>query len=546
MESRPLIEPPPAMDGVLDYKGRPISKPGTGGWSAVCFILGIEMAERVAFNGIMFNLISYMTGPLGQSTASAAVGVAVWSGVSMMLPIVGAFIADSFLTRYSTIILCSLLYVLGLGLLSLSAVLPNICDENADQVACRPSTFSLGLFYFSLYLVAFAESGHRPCVQAFGADQFDEADTNESISRSSFFNWWLFALGMAMAAAFFVLSNVQDNVNWGLGFGIPCVLMGVALIAFLLGSRLYRCYAPKVENPYFRIVEAFAKLSRRQLFSSNKSETETASDSSNQTKFEDVDGSLMARQIEEAKGLLRVFPIWVTCLPFTVITYQCSTLFTKQGATLNRSIASNFQIPPAALQSITSLTYTIFVVVYDLVFVPLARNLTGIPSGITKLQRIGAGFLISVIVMVNAAVVETKRLQTAKEFGLVDEPSSVLPMNIAWLFPQYILMGFAELFAVPGMQEFFYDQMPDGLRSFGVALCLSTFGMGGFVNGILIGVMDKASTVFGGGSWFSNNLNRAHLDYFYWLLAGLELSCFVLFICFAKAYEYKKKGEFDL
>ncbi|KAG0481078.1 hypothetical protein HPP92_011936 [Vanilla planifolia] len=531
------------MDGVLDYKGRPISKLGTGGWSAIYFILGIEMAERVAFNGIMFNLISYMTGPLGQSTASAAVGVAVWTGVGTMLPIAGALIADSFLTRYHTIILSSLLYVLGLGLLSLSTVLPNTCDENADRVACRPSTFSLGLFYFSLYLVAFAESGHRPCVQAFGADQFDEADTNESISRSSFFNWWLFALGIALSASAFILSYVDDNFSWGLGFGIPCILMGIALIAFLMGSRFYRCHALKVENPYVGIVKALATLARRRLFSSDKSEIETAPDSSNQTMFEDGDESLIAHQIVEAKGLLRVFPIWATCLPFTIVTYQYSTFFTKQGATLNRSIGSNFQIPPAALQSITSLTVTIFVGVYDLFFVPSARKLTGIPSGITKLQRIGTGILISVIVMVNAALVETKRLQTAKEFGLVDEPSSVLPMNIAWLFPQYILMGFAELFAIAGMQEFFYDQMPDGLRSFGVALCLSTFGMGGFINSLLIGVIDKASKTFGGDSWFSNNLNRAHLDYFYWLLAFLGLASLALFICFARAYEYKNKRK---
>jgi peptide/histidine transporter 3/4 len=37
-------------------------------------------------------------------------------------------------------------------------------------------------------------------------------------------------------------------------------------------------------------------------------------------------------------------------------------------------------------------------------------------------------------------------------------------------------------------------------------------------------------------------LNRAHLDYFYWLLAGLCVVELVAFFFFSRAYVYKKKG----
>lgn len=154
------------------------------------------------------------------------------------------------------------------------------------------------------------------------------------------------------------------------------------------------------------------------------------------------------------------------------------------------------------------------------------------------LQRSGIGFLLCVVSMVTAAIVEMKRLKTAKEYGLVDMPNVTVPMRVWWLIPQYILLGIADVFAMVGLQEFFYDQIPNELRSVGLSLYLSIYGVGSFLSGFLISIIEETTGGGGKTSWFNNNLNRAHIDNFYWLLAGLSAVELAAFLYFAKSYVY--------
>lgn len=227
----------------------------------------MEVAERIAYYGIQGNMISYLTGPLRQSTATAAENINVWSGTASLLPLLGAFLADSFLGRYRTIILASLVYILGLGLLTLSAMLPSLsnseCQVDNELKSCSPPRSQVILLFISLYLVAIGQGGHKPCVQAFGADQFDEQHPKEHKDRSSFFNWWYFTMCAGCLATLSILNYIQDNLSWVLGFGIPCIAMILALLVFLLGTMTYRFNIQQQdERPFRRIGRVFVAAIR--------------------------------------------------------------------------------------------------------------------------------------------------------------------------------------------------------------------------------------------------------------------------------------------
>jgi dipeptide/tripeptide permease len=68
--------------------------------------------ERIGGVGVSANLIMYLTGPFGLSTAAAAASVNAWGGTVQVLPLVGAIAADSRLGRYRAVVAACVLYLL--------------------------------------------------------------------------------------------------------------------------------------------------------------------------------------------------------------------------------------------------------------------------------------------------------------------------------------------------------------------------------------------------------------------------------------------------
>lgn len=239
-------------------------------------------------------------------------------------------------------------------------------------------------------------------------------------------------------------------------------------------------------------------------------------------------------KVEEMKLILNVIPIWLATLPFGISVAQATTFFIKQGSIMNRDIGNGFLMPPASVFGLAAIGMIISVIFYDKILVPILRRATGNERGIKILQRIGIGMLFSIAMMVVAALVEKKRL------GVVEKnpTKGSLSMSVFWLAPQVLIAGVADGFALVGLQEYFYDQVPDSMRSLGIAFYLSVIGAANFLSSLLITIVDHV-TDKSGRSWFGKDMNSSRIDNFYWLIAAIVTVNLFIYVLVARRYSYK-------
>ncbi|XP_062172538.1 protein NRT1/ PTR FAMILY 8.3-like [Alnus glutinosa] len=578
-EERPLIEDDGALvvqnhdmvagDGSVDVKGRPVMKNSTGKWKACPFILGSGGCERLAFYGISSNLVTYLTSKLHEGTVSASRNVTTWQGTCYFIPLIGGVLADAYWGRYWTMIVFFAVYLLGMCTLTLCASIPALQPaECVDSVCPSATTAQYAVFFIGLYLVALGTGGIKPCIWPFGADQFDDTDPRERGKKGSFFNWFYFFNNVGAFISTSLVVLIQEDVGWGLGYGIPTLVMAIGIAIFFLGTPFYRLQRPG-GSPLTRIFQVLVAAFHKRnvevpedtslLYETQDGRSTIKGsrklDRSDELKcldkaavVSDVDiksGDLFnpwrlctVTQVEELKILVRMFPIWASGIVFSAVYAQMSSLFVEQGKMMDRTIGS-FTIPAASLSSIDIISVVIWVPIYDRGIVPIARKFTGNERGFSELQRMGIGLFVSVLCISAAAIVEIKRLQLAKELGLVDEDVAV-PLSILWQIPQYFMLGAAEVFTFIGQHEFFYEQAPDAMRSLCSALSLLTNSLGNYLSSLILTIVTYLTTKGGNVGWIPDNLNEGHLDYFFWLLAALSFLNMLVYIVFSRKYKQKK------
>ncbi|CAK7342762.1 unnamed protein product [Dovyalis caffra] len=561
VETRGVDEEKWVYDSSVDHKGRIPLRASTGAWKASLFIIAIEFSERLSYFGMATSLIIYLTKVMHQDLKTAAKSVNYWAGVTTLMPLFGGFLADAYLGRFTTVFVSSVVYLLGLILLTMSTLVPSLKACDGAAVCPEPRKVHEVVFFLAIYLISMGTGGHKPSLESFGADQFDENHDEERKEKMSYFNWWNFGLCSGLLLGVTVVVYVQDHVGWGAADVILTAVMALSLVIFIIGRPFYRYQVP-TGSPLTPMLQVLvAAIRKRNLpYPSNPAELYELPKSkedkgrllchTESLKFLDKAAIVEDREygaekqnpwrlatvtkVEEMKLILNLIPIWLATLPFGISVAQTATFFVKQGTMLDRNIGNGFQIPPASVYALAAIGMIVSVTIYEKILVPVLRRATGNERGLKILQRIGFGMLFSISTMVVSALVERKRLGVVEK----DPVKGSLSMSVFWLAPQFIIIGVGDGFTLVGLQEYFYDQVPDSMRSLGIAFYLGVIGAANFLSSLLITTVDHV-TEKNGKSWFGKDLNTSRLDNFYWLLAAMTAANLIVYVFLARRYSYK-------
>lgn len=235
--------------------------------------------------------------------------------------------------------------------------------------------------------------------------------------------------------------------------------MVVALILFIAGKWTYRYQIPK---------NATITLLFKITYDAIKNRTKYGEDPINSPNISDSQRNLIQHQwtdkhwlnfaslkthhhhhddhqthqyslsdIKDMKLVYGVLPIASTAIFYWVIYNQMGTMFVLNGTQMNQEtkiFGLTFSMPSASMNIFNVLSIMLIIPIYDRIIVPFMQKCCNFTP--TMLQRMGAGYVLAVLSMVSAYVIEHKRLALFKDGNILEE--NIVDMSI-WYLIEFLI-----------------------------------------------------------------------------------------------------------
>uniref|UniRef100_A0A8C9U461 Solute carrier family 15 member 2 n=1 Tax=Scleropages formosus TaxID=113540 RepID=A0A8C9U461_SCLFO len=248
-----------------------------------------------------------------------------FSSLCYFTPVLGAIIADSWLGKFKTIIYLSIVYVIGHVIKSIGAI-PSVGDNTVHIV----------LSMAGLVLIALGTGGIKPCVSAFGGDQFEDKHTEE---RRKFFSIFYMSINAGSVLSTLITPILRGDVKcfgndcYALAFGVPAVLMMISLVVFIAGSGLYK-KSPPEGNILLSVCGCIG-------FAVKNRWKRSKHDPKRDHWLNWAEEKYPKRLIEEIKMVLRVLVLYIPLPMFWALFDQQGSRWTLQATRMNLNILLN-------------------------------------------------------------------------------------------------------------------------------------------------------------------------------------------------------------
>uniref|UniRef100_A0A8C2AKC7 Solute carrier family 15 member 2 n=1 Tax=Cyprinus carpio TaxID=7962 RepID=A0A8C2AKC7_CYPCA len=546
---------------------------GTNYPVSIAFIVVNEFCERFSYYGMKAVLTLYFIHYLHWDKNLSTAVYHAFSSLCYFTPLLGAVIADSWLGKFRTVIYLSIVYVIGHVVKSVGAI-PDVGD----------STVHVVLSMLGLVLIAFGTGGIKPCVAAFGGDQFDEEHTEE---RRKFFSIFYMSINAGSVLSTIITPILRGDVKcfggdcYALAFGVPAALMVIALVVFIAGSGLYK-KSPPEGNVLVRVCKCIGFAIRNRWNNSKKSPKRSH-------WLDWAEEKYPKRLIQEIKMVFRVLVLYIPLPMFWALFDQqvkcyihlISFVFSNTQIIVSISLKGSIQFflfifsplkKMAAGMILAALAFCAATVVEINVIVCTFSNIASKELLIFDFCRFinthteninitvgteefyaAADYGISQNISVprgeyNGVVCKTNSDQYLIDLGLLDfgafytvilskesngltfkkmEDIQANNIHIAWQVPQYVFITAGEvMFSITGL-EFSYSQAPASMKSVLQAGWLMTVAFG---NVIVLIVAEGA----GMEQWTE-----------FLLFAGLLVAVSIIFSIMAYFYTYVDPDQLD-
>ncbi|PFH49857.1 hypothetical protein AMATHDRAFT_62389 [Amanita thiersii Skay4041] len=467
-------------------------------WPAYLIAI-VELAERFSFYGSSVVFTNFIQQPLppGSHTGagfangqSGALGLGQRASTGLttfyqfwcyVTPLLGAWIADTYLGRFNTVCVAVAIALVGHIILIISAV-PGVIEHKsaagAFAVALIVTGLGTGLFKANISpLIAEQYRRTKLFVRTTKSGERVIVDPVLTVARVYMYFYLFINIGALVGQISMAYS--EKYVGFYLAYTLPTVIFLLCPLVLWIGRNRYILSPPTGSvlstalrvwrhaargrwswNPY----RLYKNLTGPGFWNGAKPSFQKGA----KPKWMTYDDNWVD-EVERGLKACAVF-LWY---PIYWLTYnQLNNNLTSQAATM-----STHGVPNDVLSNLDPLALIIFIPIFDIILYPGLRRM-GV--NFSALKKITAGFATGAMAMIWAAVLQHYIYKTnpcgymAGECHDEEGNARVSPLNVWIQTGSYVLIAFSEIFASITGLEYAFTKAPKNMKSLVMAVFLFT------------------------------------------------------------------------